>query len=104
MKFDMGETHDERAVRLDLWHRSFAIFPVQVGSHDWRWLEVIWRRYDPWTGWQYVAGDAPLEFLCRLDAERIVNRRCARINGPVVQSDVDAQFELRIREHGGLKK
>lgn len=44
MKFDCGETVSEKASRLSVWHRWFAWRPVQVTSHDCRWLAWIERK------------------------------------------------------------
>lgn len=83
MKFDMGETHDERAVRLDLWHRSFAILPVRIADHDYRWLEFVWRRYDNWRrDWGYAADGTSLSALCHRDAEHTVDRLLSLGNMP----------------------
>jgi hypothetical protein len=60
MKFDCGETWQEKEARLGKWHRWFAWRPVYLGPHDCRWLEFIWRRgdrcaswYETWWNWQY---------------------------------------------------
>lgn len=45
MRFDCGETHEERRKRLTQWHRWFAWFPVKVGDHDCRWFEFVERRF-----------------------------------------------------------
>ena len=44
MKFDCGETFQEKKDRLSGWHDYFAWLPVRVGSHDCRWLETIRRK------------------------------------------------------------
>lgn len=62
MKFDCGETWNERKVRLSNWHKFFAIFPRRVGIHDCRWMETIERKgklQGSWDGvdwyWEYRA-------------------------------------------------
>jgi hypothetical protein len=64
MRFDCGETHEEKALRLENWHRWFAWYPVRVGSHDCRWLEAVERKGtfrgwigDPYWEWEYRALD-----------------------------------------------
>lgn len=44
MKFDCGPTWKVHLGYLENWHRKFAWVPVQVGSHDCRWLEYVERR------------------------------------------------------------
>lgn len=44
MKFDCGETRQEKWSRLGKWHRWFAWHPVKVGIHDCRWFEYVERR------------------------------------------------------------
>lgn len=55
MKFNCGPTEEEkreyarqlyleRQAAAEEWHPWFAWFPVQVGSNDCRWLEVVERR------------------------------------------------------------
>lgn len=44
MKFDCGETTDERYNRLQQWHKFYPWFPRRVGSHDCRAFEWIERR------------------------------------------------------------
>lgn len=44
MKFDCGETEEEKIKRLEEWHKYFALFPRRVADHDCRWLEYIERR------------------------------------------------------------
>lgn len=46
--------------KREAWHRWFAWYPVCVGSHDWRWLEVVESKgeYRDWgmagaAGWVY---------------------------------------------------
>lgn len=53
MKFDCGETEDEKHTRLSNWHKFFAIWPRRVGVHDCRWLETIERRGSSYTGGFY---------------------------------------------------
>jgi len=60
MKWDCGETRQERVARLTDWHPWFAWRPIQVASHDCRWLEVIERKgsYHRYFGivlWEYRA-------------------------------------------------
>lgn len=53
MRFDCGETWQEREARINEWHRWFAWRPVRVGPHDCRWLEVVERkitRHYTWGG------------------------------------------------------
>lgn len=56
MKFNCGLSPKEKDAarwervqakvdRLSEWHRTFAWFPVRVGSGDCRWLEFVERRY-----------------------------------------------------------
>lgn len=44
MKFDCGETRQERWERLENWHEWFAWHPVRIGSKDCRWLEKVQRK------------------------------------------------------------
>lgn len=44
MRFDCGETQEERFNRLERWHRWFAWRPVIVAPHDCRWLEYVERK------------------------------------------------------------
>lgn len=44
MKFDCGETWEEKRKRLEQWHRWFAWHPVKVEDHDCRWFEVVERQ------------------------------------------------------------
>lgn len=62
MKFDCGETYDERIGRLTNWHRWFAWHPIKVSDHDCRWLEYVERKityehftYDTFTKREYRA-------------------------------------------------
>lgn len=62
MKFDCGETFDERLKRLENWHRWFAWFPVKTADHDCRWFEYVERKityefctYDTFTVKEYRA-------------------------------------------------
>ncbi len=61
MKFDCGETWDEKVARLEQWHPWFAWRPVRLGSHDCRWLEWLVRKGKytvDWGGsqwnWRYM--------------------------------------------------
>lgn len=56
MKFDCGPTWEETKARLSDWHPVYAWFPVRVGSHDCRWLEVVERKgsyYWVTAGWDW---------------------------------------------------
>lgn len=57
MRFDGGETWDEKRVRLEKPHRRFAWRPVCVGPHDYRFLEFVTRQGCLWYGeyweWDY---------------------------------------------------
>jgi hypothetical protein len=44
MKFDCGETREEKINALQQWHRFFCIWPRHVGYKDCRWLETIERK------------------------------------------------------------
>jgi len=62
MKFDCGETREERILRLSNWHKRFTFFPTKIANHDCRWLEWIERKgeinssYDgPYWVWEYRA-------------------------------------------------
>ena len=44
MKFDCGETWDEKRLRLGEWHEWFAWRPVMLADHDCRWLERVERK------------------------------------------------------------
>jgi hypothetical protein len=44
MKFDCGETCQERRERLETWHRFYAIWPRRIDSHDCRCFEWIERK------------------------------------------------------------
>lgn len=44
MKFDCGETFEEKRQRLEQWHPKFAWLPIRVTDHDCRWLEYVERR------------------------------------------------------------
>ncbi len=44
MKFDCGQTRQERVDHLSKWHSWFAWHPIRVGSHDCRWLEWVERK------------------------------------------------------------
>lgn len=44
MKFDCGETWEEKHKRLSNWHDTFAWTPKRVGNHDCRWLETVERK------------------------------------------------------------
>ena len=46
MKFDCGETLDEKRLRLGEWHEWFAWRPVMLADHDCRWLEWVERRIE----------------------------------------------------------
>ena len=50
MKLDFGEDWEEKKRRLMKWHQYFAWHPVKVGSHDWRWLENVYRKGTQGTG------------------------------------------------------
>ena len=39
MRFDCGETWDEKHTRLSNWHKKFLWLPRKIGSHNCRWLE-----------------------------------------------------------------
>jgi hypothetical protein len=50
MNFKYGKTEDEIAeIRANApemnWHKCFAWFPVDVGGGEYRWLEIVRRRY-----------------------------------------------------------
>lgn len=58
MKFNCGKRsgHRRRMARLRalrLWHPWFAWHPVRVGPHDCRWGELVWRKGEHHTGWDY---------------------------------------------------
>ena len=53
MKFDCGETWEEKSIRLSKWHRFFAIWPRRVADHDCRCFEWIERRGVFWDGWDW---------------------------------------------------
>lgn len=60
MKLDFGETREEKEVRLSQWHKHFALFPVKITDHDYRWLETVWRKgklcyNDIAWSWEYKA-------------------------------------------------
>jgi hypothetical protein len=62
VKFDCGETWEEKKTRLAKWHKVFVIFPRRVGIHDCRWLETIERKGELFVGirrffwsWEYRA-------------------------------------------------
>ena len=44
MKLDFGETYGEHIKRMAQWHKWFAFHPVQVGPHDYRWLEYVQKK------------------------------------------------------------
>lgn len=44
MRFNCGETAEEKEARVTDWHRWFAWYPVRVASGDCRWLEYVERR------------------------------------------------------------
>ena len=44
MKFDCGETWQEKLDRKSKWHRWFAWHPVRLAPHDCRWLEYVERK------------------------------------------------------------
>jgi hypothetical protein len=52
MKFNCGPTWQEKRELEASWHPWFAWYPVRVGSHDCRWLEVIERK-GTWNGSRY---------------------------------------------------
>lgn len=60
MKFDCGETEQEKKKRLEEWHDFFCLLPRKVADHDCRWLETIERSgyyslvRDGWI-WYYRA-------------------------------------------------
>jgi hypothetical protein len=65
MKFDCGETWEEKKARLSSWHRFFAWRPVYIADHDCRWLEWVERKgeycsswYESWWDWEYRATSA----------------------------------------------
>lgn len=56
MRFNCGAPKDERhetdvlaadlfALKMQLWGKWFAWFPVRVGPRDCRWMEAVLRRY-----------------------------------------------------------
>ena len=66
MKFDCGKR--SRSLRRELrirarkwWHPWYAWYPVRIGKHDCRWLELVWRKgkyQHDWDGggwwfWRY---------------------------------------------------
>lgn len=53
MKFDCGETWQEKKARLSQWHRHFAWRPVKLSDHDCRWLEFVERRGSYECGWEW---------------------------------------------------
>ena len=58
MRFDCGETHEEKKARLREWHRWFAWYPIEITEHDCRWLEWVMRKgeyswSDCWWVWFY---------------------------------------------------
>jgi hypothetical protein len=56
MRFDCGETWEEKRTRLGTWHRWFAWHPVRISDHDCRWLEVVERSayfYGSYWQWYY---------------------------------------------------
>ncbi len=63
MKIDCGPTRSERIAKTRDWHDWFAWFPVRVGSHDCRWLEVVQRRNEfqmiDAINWLYRAKPTP---------------------------------------------
>lgn len=62
MKFDCGETWEERKARLSSWHPFFTILPRKVADHDCRCMEKIERKgewfdcvYGAAWSWRYRA-------------------------------------------------
>ena len=39
-----GETTAQTLARERRWHGVFALFPTQMDSGEWVWLETYWRR------------------------------------------------------------
>lgn len=50
MKFNCGLAEHEEFIRAQTWHRWFAWYPVRVGKHECRWLEMVERRKVPFMG------------------------------------------------------
>lgn len=63
MKFDCGETKEEKYARLSQWHKHLCILPIQLKNHDCRWFEYILRKgtfhgasyanESGWWKWEY---------------------------------------------------
>lgn len=49
MKYDCGETEEEKWVRLSTPHRFFAVLPVKIADHDCRFFEYVLRHKMPNT-------------------------------------------------------
>jgi len=62
MKWDCGETFEEKRERLRAWHRWFAWYPIKVADHDCRWLEFVERkRFSSYEYWEYRARNSTVE-------------------------------------------
>lgn len=69
MKFDCGETWEEKKKRLENWHRWFAWHPAKIKDHDCRVFEYVWRKgtydcgyKDCYWNWEYksIEGEEPV--------------------------------------------
>ncbi len=56
MKFDCGETYEEKLKRLATPHKWFAWYPVKIDDHDCRWMEFVERTIviSWWLGHKFV--------------------------------------------------
>lgn len=54
MKWDCGRSWPEEYAAKRQWHSWFAWFPVRVGTHDCRWLELVERKGEYCSSWDYA--------------------------------------------------
>ena len=51
MRWDCGETWDEKKARLSSWNPFYAWYPIKVSDHDCRWFECVQRKGEYWVDW-----------------------------------------------------
>jgi hypothetical protein len=92
MKIDFGETREEKEDRLSKWHKFFAIWPREVASHDYRFLEYVMRRQVFCIGWEYCSIEPPEPENSNKERRSGVDRRTQTID---VKNDRRSGIERR---------
>ena len=64
MRYDCNKPHPK-----SLWHRKFALFPVEIRPHVCVWLEYYWRRGQEFKGYGPGGIHCSWRWLLNLDED-----------------------------------